>query len=413
MEKSIFQIKKKSILKLIGGEEFCDKYNNEPNSSKKEGLPQLDDFFSLVILERYIKDIASTGTWKFKNTHSKQLRIAFYTAVIEAAINNKISLDDIIKAAIDSDAPLDDIIEAAIRGNQEEEKVLNAVKTHKNDNHQSTLIPYLEVSLSGQRNLILQGPPGTGKTYCAKQIARCILKIGEQDLQDSEYFKLVQFHPSTCYEDFVRGIKAVTSDDGTVSYRAENGVLGALCDQALEKPEEEFVLIIDEINRANLPAVLGECIYALEYRGEPVDTPYAVKSEGLREAKQFIIPDNLTIIGTMNTADRSAGYIDYAIRRRFAFIPVLPDVSVIPENNNENFNDVQALFDNHLSPDFHKDDVAIGHSYFLKRGEAHTASMQYAVAPLLEEYLKDGIFDENSRNEVDGVIENLKTITNK
>ena len=219
MAKSIFQIKKESILELIG-DEFNFPYPKEAEKSNPEDLLSLDNFFSKEIKNSMIYYIVNKkNSWRFKNIKPEQLRIAYYTVVIATATaidNNNISLDDIIKAAIDKDISLDDIIEAAIRGNQEEEKVLNAVKTHKNDNHQSTLIPYLEVSLSGQRNLILQGPPGTGKTYCAKQIARCILKIGEQDLQDSEYFKLVQFHPSTCYEDFVRGIKAVTSN-GTVS----------------------------------------------------------------------------------------------------------------------------------------------------------------------------------------------------
>jgi 5-methylcytosine-specific restriction endonuclease McrBC GTP-binding regulatory subunit McrB len=357
--------------------------------------------FHLNITKKdYIQIKNHTERKGLEQSDQNEVKIAYLSSVFKAAKEAKIDEKQIIIAAQEADLDPEQIKIAARNANIDEGQIAEAEA--------------LNLIASVSPNLILQGPPGTGKTYCAKQIARYILKIWKQDLQDSEYFKLVQFHPSTCYEDFVRGIKAVTSD-GTVSYRAENGVLGALCDQALKKPEKTFVLIIDEINRANLPAVLGECIYALEYRGEPVDTPYAVAapkddSKELRKPKQFIIPENLTIIGTMNTADRSAGYIDYAIRRRFAFIPVLPDVSVIKDDDAAKgaFGKVQSLFGEHLSPDFHKDDVAIGHSYFLQTGDAHTASMQYAVAPLLEEYLKDGIFKEASRVQVDKVIEELK-----
>lgn len=168
-----------------------------------------------------------------------------------------------------------------------------------------------------------------------------------------------------------------------------------------EKPQlKNFVLIIDEINRANLPAVLGELIYALEYRGESVNSMYSIDSD-----PTIIIPENLYIIGTMNTADRSVGHIDYAIRRRFAFEKLLPNIDIIEtDKGKQYFRVTEDLFNNdNLSSDYKnsKDDVQIGHSYFMG-DEGHLAlRMKYEVIPILREYLKDGIFREETRDKID------------
>lgn len=163
---------------------------------------------------------------------------------------------------------------------------------------------------------------------------------------------------------------------------------------------KNFVLIIDEINRANLSAVLGELIYALEYRDESVESMYEVDGN-----KKLQLPPNLYIIGTMNTADRSVGHIDYAIRRRFAFVDVPPkrleDDDKIYFNTN-GFDTVSALFNSdNVSKEFEIDDVRIGHSYFIaekkeatspeKRDEIFTLKMKYEVVPILNEYVKDGV----------------------
>ncbi|MVX37188.1 AAA family ATPase, partial [Myroides sp. LoEW2-1] len=154
---------------------------------------------------------------------------------------------------------------------------------------------------------------------------------------------------------------------------------------------KNYVLIIDEINRANLSSVLGELIYALEYRGESVESMYEV------DGHELILPPNLYIIGTMNTADRSVGHIDYAIRRRFAFVDVLPkDLS---EEDNisfdaELFYSVEKLFDTNLSPEFEKKDVQLGHSYFIdksKDGGSMDIRLEYEIKPILLEYVKDGV----------------------
>ncbi|MCD0471822.1 AAA family ATPase [Flavobacterium sp. JAS] len=156
----------------------------------------------------------------------------------------------------------------------------------------------------------------------------------------------------------------------------------------------KYVLVIDEINRANLSSVLGELIYALEYRGETVESMYDV------DGNDLILPANLYIIGTMNTADRSVGHIDYAIRRRFAFVDVLPE-NLKETQNLENFDDVlftevSKLFDTNLSPEFEKNDVQLGHSYFIDKSEEKDGvpmniRLEYEIKPILLEYVKDGV----------------------
>lgn len=155
---------------------------------------------------------------------------------------------------------------------------------------------------------------------------------------------------------------------------------------------KNYVLIIDEINRANLSSVLGELIYALEYRGEAVESMYAVGNDS-----KLILPPNLYIIGTMNTADRSVGHIDYAIRRRFAFVDVLPKDLSEEDNisfDTELFYSVEKLFDTNLSPEFEKKDVQLGHSYFIDKstdGGSMDVRLEYEIKPILFEYVKDGV----------------------
>lgn len=179
--------------------------------------------------------------------------------------------------------------------------------------------------------------------------------------------------------------------------------------QTTRAPLKNFILIIDEINRANLPAVLGELIYALEYRGEKVALMYPMEGE-----EHLTLPPNLLIIGTMNTADRSVGHIDYAIRRRFAFVEMLPDKTRLLPHCERLFNGVSGLFINnyervdwnnphlqrseHLSIDFRPEDVWIGHSYFMTKEREEEKSrdelrrkLKYEITPILQEYVKDGI----------------------
>ena len=155
--------------------------------------------------------------------------------------------------------------------------------------------------------IIFYGPPGTGKTRRAMGILPELLGDSDlNDLQTKGRWGIVQFHPSYNYEDFVRGVQ-VKTENREVVYKTVNRVFGDMCALANADPKQKYALIIDEINRANVSAVLGELIYALEYRNKPVDTPYTVGGGEMQEfqTKELIIPDNLYVIGTMNTADRT------------------------------------------------------------------------------------------------------------
>ena len=252
--------------------------------------------------------------------------------------------------------------------------------------------------------IILYGPPGTGKTYAAKEILAEIFNVHRDnlpELQERGQWDIVQFHPSYNYEDFVRGVQVETKS-GQVAYKTINKTFGKMCERADEDSGNDYALIIDEINRANVSAVLGELIYALEYRGEAVKTPYL---------GDLTIPGNLYIIGTMNTADRTIGQIDYAVRRRFAFVHCPPNVEIIKDGTAQDFfYKVDKIFDGHLSPDFEKDDLRIGHSYFMEKGEKLGYKIIYQVIPILREYVKDGVLQKSAESVIKEVEEDAKKL---
>ncbi len=279
-------------------------------------------------------------------------------------------------------------------------------------NKQKTMVNHSAVKF---KNLILQGPPGTGKTRLAKQIAEWLtdetsdkeLSIleavensifnKEPEIEDNLNVKVIQFHPSYTYDDFVRGVKVNVVDE-KIAYDVENKILGQMAFEAAktENQDKAYVLIIDEINRANLNSVLGELIYALEYRGKTVNSMY--KTE---EGYSITIPHNLYVIGTMNTADRSVSHLDYAIRRRFTFIPVLANDEVIANVKSKNvFNNVRNIVKDNISPEFNIDDIQIGHSYFLVEGKDLYYKTKYEIIPLLKEYINDGILLPSAEDEI-------------
>ena len=407
--------------------------------------------------------------------------------------------------------------------------------------------------LTKKKQLILQGPPGTGKTFTAKDMAELLIyneissdkKVQKKRLEETDQFKLIQFHPAYSYEDFVRGITA-KSTDNKIEYITENKVLAKFAKLAAENwklsssdtvkfvaienwvqstiddfkeyllnyldendeklmitpkvyisritdnsirynsdawevdggvpvsdllkmylagitqrrevkelatltktakslatywfkilelfkkyiddnklkydevvslsEEKKYILIIDEINRANLPAVLGELIYALEYRGEKVESMYDID-----EDNSLVIPPNLLIIGTMNTSDRSVGHIDYTIRRRFAFVDILPKILDDENFEADYFKKVSELFianfdeyvenqeiilvkSQYLSEEFRPEDVWLGHSYFITKDIDFVTRLKYEIKPILKEYIKDGILKQSAETFINNLL---------
>lgn len=264
------------------------------------------------------------------------------------------------------------------------------------DKEADDMIKKITALLEFKKQIILQGAPGTGKTYTAKKVAEA-MGCG---------YEVIQFHPSYTYEDFVRGIVSKT-EGNNIKYEVEDKILMNAIKKA--KEHEKYILIIDEINRANLPSVLGELLYALEYREEPVICPYKKDKE---DDGKIIIPKNLYIIGTMNTADRSIGSIDYAIRRRFSFYTIKANAELIKDEYSKKlFNYIKTnIIYKFLSAEYILDDIMIGHSYFIFNDDVYNdtellrknmnLSLKYNIMPLLEEYYKDGILIDKENEKV-------------
>ena len=245
----------------------------------------------------------------------------------------------------------------------------------------------IERLLEDKKQVVFQGPPGTGKTYVAQKLAVCLAG-------SSEKVTLVQFHPSYSYEDFVQGFRPRTAKGGQVVFELRDGPLLRAAKLALDEPNARHFLVIDEINRGNLAKVFGELYFLLEYRNSEMNLQY--------QNELFSLPDNLYIIGTMNTADRSIALVDLALRRRFYFVEFHPDeepvkgvlrrwlgkkaphmawVANVVDRANEKLDDRHA---------------AIGPSYFMRenldQGEVQRI-WKHSVLPYIEERL----FGEGAR----------------
>jgi MoxR-like ATPase len=212
----------------------------------------------------------------------------------------------------------------------------------------------LDRLLSDKKQLVLYGPPGTGKTFVA-------LKYAEYLAQGGGDVTTVQFHPSYGYEDFVEGLRPVL-EQGQLQYRVEPGVFRQVCERARARPEAWFVLLIDELNRGNLPRILGELLFLLERRGHPLVLPYS--------KERFSIPDNVIVLGTMNSADRSIALLDLALRRRFHFVEVQPKEEVLRayllrHRREEWIADLLGALNSELERAGIERDRLVGHSHFM------------------------------------------------
>lgn len=256
--------------------------------------------------------------------------------------------------------------------------------------------------LMAKRNLILDGAPGTGKTFCAKRLAWSFM--GKRD--DSK-IEAVQFHQGTTYEDFIIGYRP--NDAG--GFDIKEGVFTSFCQKAASDLDNDYFFLIDEINRANISKVFGELLSLIEagHRGNP--TSLAI------DGRPFFVPDNVFIIGTMNTADRSIALIDYALRRRFAFFrmaPALNNVSFLKDTSKcadkrmpSLVNAIRSLNVDIASDPALGEGYEIGHSYLCRSDKGCVDDIvKYELSPLIREYW----FDD--RTKADAAISVLEGVIN-
>jgi 5-methylcytosine-specific restriction enzyme B len=264
----------------------------------------------------------------------------------------------------------------------------------------------IQAILERKRQVILYGPPGTGKTYLAGQTARDLAALahfgrGFSQLDPTEQavitghnggdgrVRLVAFHPAYGYEDFMEGYRP-HEQQGQLLFEPRDGIFKQLCLTAAANPVAHFYLIIDEINRGDIPRIFGELLTVLEKdkRGQAIILPLT--------GQPFQVPDNVYLIGTMNTADRSIALLDAALRRRFGFIELMPDARLLQGADVESIllgpwlealNDVIRA---HLGRDARN--RQIGHAYLFDQGLPLTSfsklarAIQDDILPLLEEY---------------------------
>jgi MoxR-like ATPase len=239
--------------------------------------------------------------------------------------------------------------------------------------------------LQSRQQIVLYGPPGTGKTYLAMKLAEHVVGT-----QDGSRARLVQFHPSYAYEDFFEGFRPRETESGQATFALTPGPLRRIASDAEADPGTPYVLVIDELNRANLAKVFGELYFLLEYRNERIQLQYD-------PSKTFRLPKNLFLIGTMNTADRSIALLDAAMRRRFSFVELHPDEPPVRDvlatwlaaqgHDDERARLLAAL---NAAIEEQDRDLRIGPSY-LMRAEAATPEglarvWKYDIMPLLEEH---------------------------
>ncbi|MEJ2868012.1 AAA family ATPase [Actinomycetospora sp. OC33-EN08] len=235
------------------------------------------------------------------------------------------------------------------------------------------------------RQAFFHGPPGTGKTWVARHLATHLAT-------SPDHVRVVQFHPAFSYEDFVEGLRPeVDARSGGLDYVVRPGLFRTLCAEAEAAPDDRFVLVVDEMNRADLAAVFGELLMLLEYRGHSAHLPYS--------HEKFSVPENVVLLGTMNTADRSLALVDFALRRRFHAFALRPDREVLTRWLAAHGDPSQLplrVFDL-IDARVGGDPSAPGHSYWMDSDDAATLERTWAFQ--VQPYLAELWFDRPDRLE--------------
>jgi 5-methylcytosine-specific restriction protein B len=264
----------------------------------------------------------------------------------------------------------------------------------------------IESILKRKGQVILYGPPGTGKTYRALMVAQELAarnafqksfgRLSSSELKevvDAEgLVRICTFHPGWGYEDFVEGLRPKTTINGQMVFEARDGIFKRLCLEAANQPKKNFYLILDEINRGDLPRIFGELLTTIEY--DKRDRHIKLPITGL----SFSVPRNLFLIGTMNTADRSISLMDTALRRRFGFVELMPDSSLLAGRKVGGLplgpwlDALNTRVRRHLKRDSRN--LQIGHAYLMP-SQPITSVAEFArvlrddIIPLIEEYCYD------------------------
>ena len=239
--------------------------------------------------------------------------------------------------------------------------------------------------LKRKQHLIFQGPPGTGKTFVAQRLAKLIVS------QTHGFVRIVQFHPDYSYEDFIQGYFPEPLNN-SLQFRLKKGLFSIFCEDAKDAGQKSIdapcVLVIDEINRANLSRVFGELMYLLEYRDESI--PLAAGGD------PFHIPSNVFIIGTMNTADRSIALVDHALRRRFSFVRLRPEYGILEKHlQSENLPSISLTkILKEINQTINDQNYEVGISFFMKDKQQLKNNLKIIWKSEIESYLEEYFYDQ-------------------